>query len=312
MKPFNLLRRLLQVATVLLFMMQHQLIIYNIPIIVGSLVSSKVLNIIGFVDPTAAIEKLLAYKQPIVFPTIAFLTTLVLYLVLGRVFCGWICPLDIFYSYFRNLRRSRSSSHSRIVYFSLKFYIPMFVIIFGMSIFAYIPIYTNYLNVITMFSVIINLLSQIFSPTIAIPAKIEYAIIVILLTFILDIIVSTVYPRFWCRRICITGILYGTFNKLSLLTLKINDKLCTFCGRCDEVCRTSIPIISKYIKMGKDSIRDIDCIKCFECIEVCPTNALSLSFTSLRTYKKFSLNPIYSDDFFFIYRFFRRSLQLNS
>ncbi len=75
-------------------MMQHQLIIYNIPIIVGSLVSSKVLNIIGFVDPTAAIEKLLAYKQPIAFPTIAFLTTLVLYLVLGRVsvdgYAHWI------------------------------------------------------------------------------------------------------------------------------------------------------------------------------------------------------------------------------
>ncbi|MEM3398086.1 MAG: hypothetical protein QW724_06595 [Nitrososphaerota archaeon] len=101
----------------------------------------------------------------------------------------------------------------------------MFVVIFGVSIFAYIPIYTNYLNVITMFSVITDSLSQIFSPTIAFPAKIEYAIIVILLAFILDIVISTVYPRFWCRRICITGILYGTFNKLSLLILKIAEHL---------------------------------------------------------------------------------------
>ncbi|MEM3494936.1 MAG: hypothetical protein QXU28_07370 [Nitrososphaerota archaeon] len=76
-----------------------------------------------------------------------------------------------------------------------------------------------------MFSVITDSLSQIFSPTIAFPAKIEYAIIVILLAFILDIVISTVYPRFWCRRICITGILYGTFNKLSLLILKIAEHL---------------------------------------------------------------------------------------
>lgn len=294
MKPFNLLRRLLQVATALLFMMQHILIIYGIPIVIGSLISSKVLGIVGFIDPSAAIEKLLAYKQLIVFPTVAFLTTLILYLVLGRVFCGWICPLDIFYSYAKDLRRSRSSNHVGTAYFSLRFYILIFIIIFGASIFTYIPIYTNYLNVITMFSTIINSLGRIFSPTIAIPAKIEYSIVLIFLTLVIDIIISTVYPRFWCRRICVTGIIYGLFNKLSFLTIKITSKLCTFCGRCDEVCRTSILITSKYIKMGKDSIRDVDCIKCFECVEVCPTNALSISFTSPRTTK---------NNFFEFYKF---------
>lgn len=288
MIPFTLFRRLLQAIVLLLFTVQHTLIFYGVPIVIGSLLSSRVLGVIDFVDLTAAIEKVLAYKQLIVFPTIAFLTTFILYLILGRAFCGWVCPLDILYSFGKSLQESRSQEKSVNPQTSsgkcssLKIYSLILIIFFISSIPLYIPVYTNYLNIITVFSTIINSIGGAFSLGMVPPTKIEYALTLLVISFSLDLVLTRACPRFWCRRICITGLTYGLLNKLSLLTIKISKKLCIFCGKCDKTCRTSIPIISKYIEAGKQYIRDIDCIKCLECVEVCPTKALTISFSIQR------------------------------
>ncbi|MBR2908078.1 MAG: 4Fe-4S binding protein [Clostridia bacterium] len=70
--------------------------------------------------------------------------------------------------------------------------------------------------------------------------------------------------RFFCRFFCPLGALYGLFNKISLLGMKVDEKSCTNCGLCTQKCGMDIR------KVG-----DHECISCGDCVDVCPTNAIT-------------------------------------
>lgn len=70
--------------------------------------------------------------------------------------------------------------------------------------------------------------------------------------------------RFFCRFFCPLGAIYGLFNRISLLGMKVDGKSCTDCGLCVGKCGMDIR------KVG-----DHECISCGECISVCPTGAIT-------------------------------------
>lgn len=70
--------------------------------------------------------------------------------------------------------------------------------------------------------------------------------------------------RFFCRFLCPLGLLYGFFNKIALVGVKLDKSACTECGLCIGEC-----------KMDIKHVGDIECINCGECIGVCPTKAIS-------------------------------------
>ena len=70
--------------------------------------------------------------------------------------------------------------------------------------------------------------------------------------------------RFFCRFFCPLGLLYGFFNKIALVGVKMDKKSCTDCGLCVGKC-----------KMDIEHVGDIECINCGECISICPTGAIS-------------------------------------
>ncbi len=69
--------------------------------------------------------------------------------------------------------------------------------------------------------------------------------------------------RAFCRFICPLGALYGLFNKISILGIKLDKPKCVDCGRCISKC-----------KMDISHVGDHECINCGECISVCPTQAI--------------------------------------
>lgn len=84
---------------------------------------------------------------------------------------------------------------------------------------------------------------------------------VLLVVFIVG---SIFVYRFFCRFFCPMGALYGLFNKISLLGVKLDKPKCIDCGLCTGKCEMDIRHVG-----------DHECISCGSCITVCPTGAIS-------------------------------------
>ncbi|MBO5270416.1 MAG: 4Fe-4S binding protein [Clostridia bacterium] len=81
---------------------------------------------------------------------------------------------------------------------------------------------------------------------------------------VLFIVGSVFAYRFFCRFFCPLGALYGFFNKISLLGMKVDRASCTDCGLCVGKCGMDIRHVG-----------DHECISCGDCVSVCPTGAIS-------------------------------------
>lgn len=84
------------------------------------------------------------------------------------------------------------------------------------------------------------------------------------------ILAVSIHARTWCA-FCPVGsfanLVGGTKRRLL-----VDREKCIDCGLCEKVCPMNLPILS-YKDGGQMSSRD--CIKCSECIAICPKQALS-------------------------------------
>ena len=84
------------------------------------------------------------------------------------------------------------------------------------------------------------------------------------LLLVIFIVGSVFAYRFFCRFFCPLGAIYGLFNKISLLGMKLDEEKCVNCGLCVGQCGMDIRHVG-----------DHECISCGSCIGVCPTKAIS-------------------------------------
>jgi len=94
---YTVARRVLQIVVLTLFTTQ---LLVSGAIIEGSLASSRVLQTIPMMDIFAWLEQTAATRSPTLESITAVLVVFALYSVLGRFFCGWVCPMDLMFSIF--------------------------------------------------------------------------------------------------------------------------------------------------------------------------------------------------------------------
>lgn len=88
--------------------------------------------------------------------------------------------------------------------------------------------------------------------------------------------------RFWCI-ICPMGYLMGLFKRFNLFKLKKDCTSCTECGACYHACPMRIKSI--YTEREKENVQTVDCMMCGECIHKCPEDqALSMTFCGRTIY----------------------------
>lgn len=83
----------------------------------------------------------------------------------------------------------------------------------------------------------------------------------------------TVTKRPFCRTACPLGAILSLFNPISLYRLEVDDKSCTNCGKCREVCPVDIDVF--------DNPNSMECIRCLDCKKACPNGAITSGFRPL-------------------------------
>lgn len=229
------------------------------------------------------------------------LGVVLLTLLLGRVFCGFICPLGTIHhmvSWFRpSLKGERMvKANQRRPSQKVKYFLLVTVIvgaIIGLNLTGLMdPIALLFRSMaLAIFPALgaglkelfqgmansdIRFLNQLgygaeefMAPLFGYTHEAYMTAWFIGLVFLVFLFLNRIRPRFWCRVLCPLAALLGLFSRFSLLRLEKYPEKCTECKLCTKHCQgaaTPIP--------GEDW-ENAECVTCFNCFNVCPEDALA-------------------------------------
>jgi len=94
--------------------------------------------------------------------------------------------------------------------------------------------------------------------------------------FVVVLLLNRRVTRFWCRILCPLGALLGALSRWTWLGMRKDHEACTSCNLCMVHCQgADMPI-------GHERWRAPECHLCFNCEGVCPHDVLSFSMLSTR------------------------------
>jgi polyferredoxin len=219
-------------------------------------------------------------------------------LVLGRVFCGWVCPLGTLNNLVGSMRKWKPHTPTRDWY-RVKYYLLIFLLISSLFTLQLVGIMDPLSLLIRSLSISVyplinysfrSLFDSLYTANIRGVVDVsEYiysllkkgvlsfqqpffrqsAFIGVLFFFILGL--NLVEKRFWCRYLCPLGAFLGILSRFSVLKRSVSEG-CTSCGACTSVCQGNAS------PDRKDEWRDAECFYCWNCDDICPQNAVSFGF----------------------------------
>lgn len=92
---------------------------------------------------------------------------------------------------------------------------------------------------------------------------------------------ATVYflgAKGFCTYACPYGAAFAAADRISPLRVRVNEN-CDTSGHCTAVCTSNVRVHEEVAKFGM--VVDSACMKCGDCVSVCPTDALSFGFGRL-------------------------------
>ena len=193
---------------------------------------------------------------------------LLLYSVmLGRMICGWLCPFGLVQELLYKIPtpKLKKSPVTRLLSY-LKYVILVFFVFLIPITYAFkdtpLPAFCKYICPAGTIEGGLILLSNKVNAS-------YFSMLGPIFTWkflmMVSIVVGSVFAfRLFCRFLCPLGALYGLFNKISFFGVKVNMDKCTRCNLCVSHCKLDI-----------HQVGDQECISCGECIDVCPTKAIS-------------------------------------
>ncbi len=264
---FLILRRMTQIAVMLLYIGGNY---WGWEFIIqGNLSSSLLLGVVPLSDPFAALQMFAAGAILTTNLIIGALIITVIYAILGgRVFCSWVCPVNVITDAANYLREKigfneiqKKQPASRNLRYWVLILSLILSYILGVTAFEFISPIS-----ITHRSIIFGL-------------GLGWAAMLIIFLFDLFILKDG-----WCGHICPLGGFYASIGKFGLVRVDHNEENCTNCMKCKVVC----PESQVLFMVNKESIQVLDgeCTNCGRCIEVCDDDALNFSIRKLAKEKK--------------------------
>jgi ferredoxin-type protein NapH len=208
-------------------------------------------------DPLAVLGQIasgLSFYWPFI---LTALIPVILSLIFGRFFCGWICPATFLYE----------------LNSTLSFWLQKFGIKTGRRTFDRRLKYAVLVVGLVLSALSGSVLVSAAYPPAIIGREIYFAIalggfgaglVFFILTLLFDLLISR---RGFCRYICPGGAVYSLLGRYRLFRIKRVVENCNDCGKCNAVC-----------EFGLNPLRDNfgqECNNCTACIAICPTDAFT-------------------------------------
>jgi len=235
-------------------------------------------------DPLLAFSSMLAARQLIPTLVIPCVVMVVVGLLLGRVFCGWLCPLGALLDAWSWLVKPVGKGPGTRRLYSLKYLVLALVLLFALFAFqlAYwvdplvlltramaLAVYPFYMKTVGYAPFVAHLFGS--EPPLGVPPTFRLGVVAFGLVAVIFLL-SLWQSRFGCRYLCPLGAFYGLLARFTRLKRRVSDK-CTDCKLCVRTCR-----MGALAEEDVNSRNPAECILCLECEAVCPPQATRFGF----------------------------------
>ncbi|MBI3833123.1 MAG: 4Fe-4S binding protein [Planctomycetes bacterium] len=108
---------------------------------------------------------------------------------------------------------------------------------------------------------------------------------IIALTFVVCgfLVVYVLGTRTFCTYVCPYGAIFGLADRFAIGRIHVNHDLCKHCGQCTKACTSAVRVHCETAQFG--TVVNPSCLKCLDCVSVCPQEALSYGFSTPALFK---------------------------
>jgi polyferredoxin len=247
-------------------------------------------------DPLAGIAAMIATRSWIV-PMVLGAIMLLLTIVVGRVWCSWLCPLGTILDWVPARRATRKNLKISSFWRQGKYL--LFLAILGAAILGSMTLII--LDPITLlFRTLSSAVLPLLDLTIEVAETWLYRIeplqpavawfdsllrgivlteqpfflpnLLVLAAFVGILGLNMIQSRFWCRYLCPLGGLLALLSRVPVFKYRIDNDKCISCWRCAIKCPTGAIDPEQQFNASIS-----ECTTCLVCVEACPTEAISFS-----------------------------------
>jgi polyferredoxin len=216
-----------------------------------------------------------------------FIFLIIISLVLGRVYCSFLCPLGALQDLFIAL--SRKIGWQRKHHFQKPHNLIRYSIL-GLTFITAVLGSMALLNLLDPFSLFGRIISNLGDPLVALMSRAIASILKLFNVYLFDrnmyflplsvlgitagffvllIFMSIRYGRIYCNTICPVGSLLGLLSLISVFKFNIDAANCNECRKCEAVCKASC------IDSLNATIDQSRCVSCFNCLHACSQKSTS-------------------------------------
>jgi Flp pilus assembly protein TadD/NAD-dependent dihydropyrimidine dehydrogenase PreA subunit len=198
---------------------------------------------------------------------VLFALALLATLLLGRFFCGWGCHLvayqDLCAWLLKKIGIKVKPFRSRVLVLAplaLAIYMFVWPTAYRWFVDAPAPTLANHLMTTDFWKTF---------PGFGV-ALLTFAVCGFLIVYVLG-------GKGFCTYACPYGGFFGLLDQAAVGRIRVTDD-CEHCGHCTAVCSSNVRVHEEVARFGM--VVDPGCMKCMDCVSVCPNDALYFGFTA--------------------------------